>query len=153
MARTCTIRSDTEPSAVRRARGRSRRPPKCARRSFLTIDVVAAIGIIMVMATLFSIGVRQYSRTRHEIDACRAARAAADLELHRLRAGLARFPDDSGEARRVSDDLELQTDVRPGTGVWRDFDRVTVVARKRSRSGHWARAELSGYFLRKESRP
>jgi hypothetical protein len=127
--------------------------PAPHRRSFLAIDVIGAISIVTIMAMLFSLGVRQYSRARHETEARRAARAAAELELHRFWAGLATLPTGRAEARRVSDDLEVQTAVRPGTGAWRGFDRVTVVARQRSRHGHWARAELSAYLPHQEQRP
>jgi hypothetical protein len=127
--------------------------PTRRRRSFLTLDVIGAISIVTIMAMLFALGVRQYSRARHETDTRRAARAAAELELHRLWAGLAELPTGPKETRRVSSDLELQTTVAPGTGVWRGFDRVTVVARRRSKHGHWARVELSAYLPNWEQRP
>ena len=128
-------------------------PVRCTRRSFLTIDLIMAIGIVAIMATLFSLGVREYARARHETDARRVALAAAELELHRLRAGLATVGGETDGFRSVSADLELQTTLTPGQGPWRDFDHITVVARQRSKHGHWARVELSAYVPRKEPTP
>lgn len=156
MRRARTTGQKTGPSAGRRAGHVAR--PRCrtaaARQpGFLTLDVIAAIGIVTVMAALFSLGVHAYSRSRHETDARRAAQAAAELELHRLRAGLATAVSDGENVRQIAADLELQTTLAPGRGPWRGFDRVTVVARKRSKRGHWARVELSAYLPRQEPSP
>jgi len=156
MRRSRTTGQKTKPLLRRRAAQLVHprcRTPAARQPGFLTLDVIAAIAIVTAMAALFSLGVHAYARSRHEADARRAAQAAAELELNRLRAGLAAAVSDGETVRPIAVDLELQTTVTPGHGPWEGFDRVTIVARKRSKRGHWARVELATYLPRREPLP
>jgi hypothetical protein len=125
------------------------------RRSFLALDAVAAVGLTLLLAVAFAAAYRQFANARHEADARRELRLAADAELTRLRAaGLDRFEglSTTQPAQRRVNDLLLETCVRPAEGVWAGMLRVTVAARKQV-YGRWARVELSAYLPDPEALP
>ncbi len=125
------------------------------RRSFLALDAVAAVGLTLLLALAFAAVYRQFANARHQADARRELRLAADAELTRLRAaGLDTFerpPTSQPEQRRVKDVI-LETSVRPAEGLWSGTRQVTVVARKQM-YGRWVTVELSAYLPALEARP
>jgi hypothetical protein len=125
------------------------------RRSFLALDAIAAVGLTLLLALAFAAAYRQFANARHQADARRELRLAADAELTRLRAaGLSSFerlPTSQPEQRRVKDVI-LETGVRPAEGIWAGTMHVTVVARKQV-YGRWASVELTAYLPAPETLP
>lgn len=131
------------------------RSARRSRRGFLALDAIVAVGLTLLLAVAFAAAYRQFANARHEADARRQLRLAADAELVRLRAcGLDRGANTPGSqpAQHAAGGIILETSVRPAEGIWGGMTRVTVVARKQV-YGRWAEVELSAYLPTPEAQP
>jgi hypothetical protein len=103
------------------------------RRSFLTLDVIAAVGLTLLLLVVFTAAYWQFANVRHERDAREALRLAAETELLRLRAA---GPDALNAARQSQPvhhsvgGIALRTIVEPAEVPWTGMTRVTVIASK-----------------------
>jgi len=125
------------------------------RRSFLVMEVIAAVGLTVVLLSVFTAAYWHLANARHEHDARRQLRLAADAELLRLRAVGLGVDSEAPSSRPAAPDqgeVALQTTVRPGEGIWIGLNHVTVVARRQG-SGRGLRFELSAYILPAEVNP
>ncbi|HEY3242992.1 MAG TPA: hypothetical protein VGM03_06530 [Phycisphaerae bacterium] len=129
----------------RQARGGGSTWLRTRRRAFFTLDIIAAIGLGMVLMLAFSLGVRYFAQISDECDTRRVLRLAAEHELDRLRAGISE-PDSVIQR----DGCQLEVSRAPGVDVWSGLEHVRVVARKPARKGRWVGVELSAYL---EPRP
>jgi hypothetical protein len=125
------------------------------RRSFLTLDVIAAVGLTLLLLVVFTAAYWQFANVRHERDAREALRLAAEAELLRLRAA---GPDalnaapQSQPAQPSAGGIALRTIVEPAEGPWTGMTRVTVIASKLV-SARWVPFELSACLPSPEARP
>lgn len=130
----------------------SRRRSPAARRAFLGLDLVFAIGATILLTVLFSVAIAQFSRAREDTDARRALRLVVEAELRRVRAGVV----DAPALRRADDparDMQLATTTTRGEGAWLGFDHVRVVGRKAVGGGRWVEVALATYVPRLEGAP
>jgi hypothetical protein len=126
-----------------------------ARRAVLSFDLIAAAGLILLLVVGFTLAVRQFVWARDYTDAQRLLRLTAEAELNRLRAGLPaeEQPDSRQTLDQRPDAVFLETSQAPGTGVWSECTRVTVVARRQIRGGRWVRVEVSAFLPAEGGRP
>lgn len=124
--------------------------PRRVRRGFNTIDVTVGLAILLMLSTLTTRAVLDYYRVRSEQHRRLAATWAAAGQLERYRAGA---PLDSKPPDGLwSDYVTLRTDVQSGSGQWKGFRRVTVIATARMAGGREIHEQVSA-FLPGEDNP
>lgn len=111
------------------------------RRGFMTLDLLAAVGLMLVVFILFMTATHHYAAARRETDARRMLLLVADAELNRLRAGA----DDSAQPFRPAG-VSVETATRPGQQAWQGLTLVTVTARTQILGGKWVSHSVAGYM-------
>ena len=120
-------------------------------RGFMSLDVTVSIALTALLALAFTAAFRQCARAQRLADSEMDLRIAAEAELTRLcAAGVGSLPGVTSSP--PAGDIELETTMRPGAGVWRGLTHVTVVARQRVEAG-WLRVQLSAYIPTAEAQP
>lgn len=120
-------------------------PPR--RRTFIAIDLLAAIGLTVTLAVIFAAALRQFAQVHEDADARRVLRLAVESELNRRRAGITT----DALSNTAAPGVELECSTVPATGTWEGFELVHVTARKRVLGGHWVGVELKGYVRRRDT--
>jgi hypothetical protein len=139
-----------------RGHGARGKPAPDRPRGFLAFDAVMAVGLTLLLALVMAAACRGFADARHEMEARRALRLAADAELLRLRAaGLEGYRTETTDpgsygpnpvpASRVEGGITLEVHVQPAETPWDGMVLVTVVARKQV-YGRWTSVELSAYL-------
>ena len=127
--------------------------PKPPRRAFLTLELVVAVAITVIVATLLTVAVVQYVAARREHDTRRLLRAVAETELARMRAGvLSVAPSVQELATSRPAAVHVTTSTVPGVGLWHGLTRVHIVA-STSVSNREIKVELGGYVAAEEGVP
>lgn len=129
--------------------------PRGRPRSFLVVEVLAALGLTLVLVVLFAVATQQYAAARRENDTRRLLRLAAEVELERVRAGLSRAPSgaDSRPSTWQPGQIVVTTTTTPGQDIWRGLTRVRVVASKRASARRVIEVELVAYVATGETQP
>lgn len=98
--------------------------------SFITTEVLIAIGLTIALAFLMSVVTLQYAAARRENDARRMLRLAAATELARIRAGGTDFAaaDAYTPPATQPDGTQIAATTMPGERLWTGLTRVQVVA-------------------------
>jgi type II secretory pathway pseudopilin PulG len=120
---------------------RRRRRRRCG---FLSLEVLASIGLTVVLATLFASAVLQYAAARRETDTRRLLQLAAAAELDRIRAGLRPIPfgETSQSPASQPGEVRIWSTAVEGKSEWQGLTRVRVVASKRINSRRTIQVEL-----------
>ena len=118
------------------------------RRSFVIMDVIAAMGLTAFALLIATGGARQYVFARLDCDARRVLRLEAETALARVRAGLP-----PRDANALPHGVTLELERSPGSDPWAGLTLVRVRAAKQILGGRWVRAELSAYTLAPEASP
>ena len=119
-----------------------------ARRSFVMMDAIAALGLTAFGLLIATTGARHYVFARLDSDARRLVRLEAGPARGRVRAGLPQR-----DASRIPHGVELEVQRSPGDGPWTGLTLVRVKTAKQMLGGRWIRAELSAYMLSPEATP
>ncbi|NLX12805.1 MAG: type II secretion system protein [Phycisphaerales bacterium] len=120
------------------------------RRAFLYVEVITSIMILGLLAMVVGSTVLQARRTRGHYYWRQAAAYAIEAQLQRYRAGAA--IDSPPPDGLVPDEIDLRTNVEPGTGDWEGFTLVTVTATVHRPAMPDIHERLSGY-IDTETRP
>ena len=124
------------------ARRSERRRP----RSFLTLEVLASIGLTTTLAVLMLTAVLQYAAARRENDTRQLLRLAIGAELERMRAGLSPIADfDRTLPTSQPAPVHIVATTTPGEGAWRGLTRVRIVASQNLSDRRKIEVELGAY--------
>lgn len=115
------------------------------------MDVIVGAALIVLLATLFALAVRQYATARYENDLRQRLRYTAETELNRLRAGIVDMPACDTTRETLRDDASLTLSSRAGAGEWSGFALVRVEAARPSKHGKITRVQLASYLPLRES--
>lgn len=118
------------------------------RRSFVTIDVIAAVGLTAFALLIATAGARHYVVARLDSDARRLVRVEAETALARARAGLPQR-----DLSRIPHGVQLEVQRSPGHGPWTGLTLVRVKTAKQTLGGRWVRTELATYTHSPEPTP
>ncbi len=116
-------------------------------RGFLSAEIVAALGLTVILLTLTAVSTLQYVKARHEADLRRTLRLTAVAELERLRAGAADLPGPDGRTTEMlPPGTRLTVRSEPGQGAWSDFVCVHVSATRTRAGGRPIAVGVSAYL-------
>ncbi len=118
------------------------------RRSFVTMDIIAALGLTAFALLIATAGARHYVFARLDSDARRLVRLEAETALARARAGLPQR-----DVSRIPHGVELDLERSPGRGPWTGLTLVRVKTAKQTLGGRWIRTELTTYTHSPEATP
>ena len=118
------------------------------RRSFISMDVIAALGLTAFALLIATAGARHYVFARLDSDARRLVRVEAETALARARAGLPQR-----DLSRIPHGVELEVQRSPGRGAWTGLTLVRVKTAKQTLGGRWIRTELTTYTHSPEATP
>ncbi len=118
------------------------------RGAFVSMDVIAALGLTAFALLIATAGARHYVVARLDSDARRLVRVEAETALARARAGLPQR-----DASRIPHGVELEVERSPGRGAWTGLTLVRVKTAKQTLGGRWIRTDLSTYTHSPEATP
>ncbi len=118
------------------------------RRAFISMDVIAAVGLTAFALLIAIAGARHYVVARMDSDARRLVRLEAETALARARAGLPHR-----DVSRIPHGVELEVQRSPGRGAWTGLTLVRVKTAKQTLGGRWIRTELTTYTHSPEATP
>ncbi len=119
------------------------------RAAYFDVEVLVAITLMGIIAALTADALFKFGRTGEEYRWRRAASWAAYAQLERLQAGAAQ--DSLPPPGVLPAEIRIETRTRPATGVWKDFQLVTVTATAAMPSGRTAHESCSGFV--RENQP
>ena len=112
------------------------------RPAFFTVEMIAAIGIVLAVSTAFAIVMTGAARSSDLIATRQRAWLAAEAILNERRAGFAPSADDVWKRFRATAEMSESA----GKGDWSGLTRVDLVVRAMTRRGEKIRVELSTYM-------
>jgi type II secretory pathway pseudopilin PulG len=129
-------------------RVRNARPENVPRLAMIQLEVIASLGLTIVLAALITVSVVQYARVRRETDTRRLLQLAAAAEIDRIRAGVHPLPSGAPGSPSLAEnpgEIVVRATATPGTGLWQGLTRVRVVASKRMSGSRTMVVELAAF--------
>jgi hypothetical protein len=123
-------------------------------RGFIHLEMLASIGLTIVLVALFAVATLQYAAVRRENDTRRLLQLAAMAELDRIRAGIHPVPVGEPEQPPASQpgEIVVRATATAGEGAWRGLTCVRVVASKHMAGARIVAVELRA-FVAGEAEP
>ncbi len=114
---------------------------------FIHLEVLASLGLTIILAALFAVATLQYAAARRENDTRRLLQLAAMAELDRIRAGIHPVPIGEPERGPASQpgEIVIRTTTTAGAGAWRGLTCVRVVASKHMAGVRTMEVELTAF--------
>jgi hypothetical protein len=133
-------------SHVTRRFGIAPRDSRRRLRSFLTLEVIASIGLTTALAIMMLVAVLQYAAARRENDTRQLLRLTIGDELAHMRAGLSPVADfDRTLPTSQPAPVHLVATTSPGAGLWHGLTMVRIVASQNLSDKRKIEVELAAY--------
>jgi hypothetical protein len=119
--------------------------------AFIHTEVLASIGLTIILAGVLSVGILHYAAVRRENDVRRTLQLMAAAELDCIRAGIRPVPQGQPDHSPISQPgiVVVTATAAPGNGPWAGLTHVRVVASQRVSSARVIAVELAAFVARR----